>query len=383
MAYLSETAEAGTYDLMSAIRDLAAKGGPGSWRQVISLVALFLGPQKLVPEEYYTYALYREDRGRAFIRDFISNRRMREFNGTLQMPARGADLGTMLDKLATEAVLARRGLPVSQTRAVYAPVGAQVPELPGLRTLRNAADLGAFLADPANLPVFGKPRADSYARGAAMIEGLASADKVRFLNGRTVPIAGLAAEIVKDWGQGYLFQPFYQCAEGLRDHVGAAMASLRIVTLWTDNGIEPWYAVIRLPAKTAMHDGDSKDARVWGLVDMATGQVVKLRSLRDPHAGDLRHGNNDAVPFLGFTLPHWDQAVEICRAGHESFPSHGLIGWDVFLTDSGAILNEANASPGHLYQVAAQRPLLNPEMRPAYERARAFARKHGGGGGRF
>ena len=347
------------------------------------MIPLALGRFKVRPEEYFTYALWRKDRGRNFVRDFISNRRMRGFNNALNMPDRGVAHDLVNDKLGTEALLGARGLPVSRTVAAFAPPSMALPELPYLRPLRSAADVEAFLADPANLPIFGKPRADSFARGAAAISGLAEAGAVRFLTGEAVPVAGLAAEIARDWQQGYLFQPFYHCAASLRAHVGDAMASLRIVTLWTDAGIEPWYAVIRLPAKTAMHDGDAKGERIWGLIDIATGRIAKLRSLRDPHAGDLSHGNDPELPFLGFALPDWDRAIEICRVAHESFPGHGIIGWDVFLTDAGAILNEANASPGHVYQAAAQRPLLNPDMRPAYERARAFAQKHGGGQERF
>jgi Sugar-transfer associated ATP-grasp len=383
VSYLSATAEAGGYDLRAAVLGLTAKGGPAPWRQAAHMLPLALGRYKVRPEEYFTYALWRKDRGRAFVRDFISNKRMRPFNNSLNMPARGVAHDLVNDKLGTEALLHARGLPVSRTVAAYVPPTLALPDLPYMRPLRSTAELEAFLSDPANLPIFGKPRADSFARGAAAISGPAEAGAVRFLTGETVPISGLAAEIARDWQQGYLFQPFYQCAPSLQAHVGAAMASLRIVTLWTDAGIEPWYAVIRLPAKTAMHDGDAKGERIWGLIDLPTGKIAKLRSLRDPHAGDLAHGNDPDQPFLGFPLPDWDRAVEICRAAHESFPGHGIIGWDVFLTAKGAILNEANASPGHVYQAAAQRPLLNPDMRPAYERALGFARKHGGGAEAF
>ena len=347
-------------------------------RQKISLLGLTLGRYGIRPEKYFTYSLWRGDRGWDFVRDFISNWRTRAFNTSLMMPDRGVDTATLDDKLATEALLRTRGLPFCQNRAAYAPKGVAIPAIPDLRPLRSLADLQGFLADPANLPVFGKPRSDSFVRGAAMIAGLSEPGEVRFLTGRTVPIQGLAAEIAAGWPERYLFQPFYRSAPEVQAHVGAAMASLRILTLWTDRGVEPWYAVIRLPAKTAMHDGDADDERIWGLIDLASGKVAKLRSLRDPHAGDLTHGNDPQVPLLGVTLPHWAQAVDMCRTAHESFPGHGVIGWDVFLTDTGAILNEANGSPGHLYQVAAQRPLLNPDMRPTYERARAFARKHGG-----
>lgn len=254
-----------------------------------------------------------------------------------------------------------------------------VPDLGGLKVLRGVEDIAAYLANAANLPLFGKPRGDSFARGAAAITGPGASGHVRFLSGEEVPIRALAEEIARDWAGGYLFQPFYRLEPGLAAHVGAAMASVRIVTLATAEGIEPWYAVIRLPARAAMHDGDAKGERIWGLIDLADGRVSRLRSLRDPEAGDLNHGNNPDLPFLGFQMPFWTEAMALVKAGHAAFPGHGVIGWDVFLTEDGAILNEANNNPGHLYQVAAQKPLFNAEMRPLYARALAFARQHGGG----
>lgn len=382
MKYLGETAKAGSYDIAGAIQALAAKGGPSPLRQALALFRLGYGRRKIRPEEYYTYALWRKDRDAAFLDQFLPNRRIRAFNGSLKMPGRGVADEAINDKITTEVILTKRGLPVAATRALY--LGTSAPaDLPALRLLRTADDIAAFLSDPANLPVFGKPRADSFARGAAVIEGHGRPGTVRFLTGQEVPVAALAAEIVQDWGQGYMFQPFYQCTPALRRHVGPAMASVRIVTLLTDQGVEPWYAVIRLPGKTAMHDGDADETRIWGLIDIATGRITKLRNLREPQSPDLTHGNDPDATFLGFQMPDWERAVDICRQAHDSFPGNGCIGWDVFLTEQGALLNEANGNPGHLYQVAAQRPLLNPDMRPGYDRALAFARRHGGGIGAF
>lgn len=378
MRYLGDTQAAGAFDLPRAVQELAARGGPGPVRQSLDLMRLLLSGTGVRPEEYYTYALWRKDRGRAFLRDFLPNWRKRAFNQTLRMPGRGPSDAVAGDKLAVEAMLTARGLPVSRTRATYAPEGLAVPpDLPGLRVLRNAGEIAAYLADPATCPAFGKPRADSFARGAAVLSALNGPEALRFLDGRSVPIAGLAQEIVADWGEGYLFQPVYHCAPDLRRHTGQAMASVRIVTLLTDRGVEPWYAVIRLPAPKAMHDGDAEGQRIWGLIDVASGQIVKLRDLRAPHSPDLTHAADPEAPFLGTTLPDWSRAVALCQSGHDCLPGHGLIGWDVFLTAEGPLLNEANPSPGHLYQVAAQRPLLNPDLRPAYERALAFARRHG------
>lgn len=383
MGYLSATARAGTFPLIAKMQELQDQGGPGAFRQAISLMGLAFGPRKVRPEEYYTYALWREDRGSAFLNGFMPNWRTRAFNTSLGMPDRRSAEALSTDKLANEAVLAARGLPLSRSRALFLTEGQAPPGLPDLQILRGTADLVSFLSNPAIYPLFGKPRADSYARGAAVFQEIAKPGVLRFLDGRAAPIDKLAAEIATDWGKGYIFQPFYRSTPELARHTGPAMASVRIVTLWTDAGVEPWYGVIRLPAKTAMHDGDALDQRIWGLIDLPTGTIVKLRDLRDPTLPDLTHGHDPEQQFLGTRLPDWDRAVELCCLGHESFPADGIIGWDVFLTADGTLLNEANGNPGHVYQVAAQRPLLNPDTRPAYERALAFARKHGGGKVRF
>ncbi len=380
MRYLGATRAAGAHDLVRAMQDLAAQGGPSPLRQIARMAALRLTGHRFRTEEFFTYALWQPDRGRRFLRDFLSNTRVTAFNAALNMPDRGLGDEVMKDKLATEALLAARGLPVTETRALYRPDGASVPAgLPRLRTLGSAAEIAGYLSDARHLPLFGKPRASQFALGAVAIDRLAGPGMVHFLSGLDVPLKALADEIVTDWPEGYLFQPFYQAAADLRRHSGAAMASIRIVTLWTDQGVEPWYAVIRLPARTAMHDGDATDARIWGLIDPGSGRILRLRNFRDPLGPDLTHALDASQPFLGQVLPHWADAVAICQAAHQAFPGNGIIGWDVFLTDAGALLNEANANPGHVYQIAAQRPLLNPDLRPGYDRALAFARRHGGG----
>ncbi len=151
------------------------------------------------------------------------------------------------------------------------------------------------------------------------------------------------------------------------------MASVRIVTLQTATGVEPFYAVLRIPAKRAMHDGDAFGTRIWGLIDLASGTITKLRNLRDPVTADVTHWLNPDEPLLGFTMPHWQAAMKAVIAAHALYPGHGLIGWDVFLTDQGALINEANGRPGHVYQAAAARGLRNADMEPIYARALAHA----------
>jgi len=370
MGYLSGTDEAGKPDPGALMTRVIRQGGPGAWGQFWQLLRLRFSRIGTNLDEYYTYGLWRRPDGPNILRELLPHSKLRAFNAALRMPGRGPETAVMIDKLATEALLTANGLTTSHTLAACGPVmdGAAV------RVLTDAQDLRAFLADPSNLPVFGKPRADSFARGAVAITSVDDNRRtVTFLDGMVAPIAALADEIVADWPAGYLFQPFYQSHPDLRRHIGPAMPSLRIVTLLTDRGAEPYYAVLRIPARTAMHDGDAVGRRVWGLVDVETGTIVRLRNLRDPLTPDIVHLLDPEVPLLGLVLPHWQAALSAVLAAHGLFPGHGILGWDVFLTPEAALINEVNANPGHVYQAAAARGLRNPDLEPLYARALAHA----------
>lgn len=369
--YLSETKDAGKFDILQRVNLVVSHGGPGPWRQALSLAFVVFGGSGITLDEYYSFGMWRKDLDRRFRKEFLPHAQFPLYNGALEMPSLGVVHDTVNDKLATERLLVEAGLPAVRTLAAAGPK----PELADVLHLKDWKAISAWLGAAGNLPVFGKPRADSFARGSVAITGLAAEPgRLQLLNGRTVPVDGLASEMMVDYPEGYLFQPFHKCHADLRRHVGEAMASIRIVTLRTATGVEPFYAVLRIPAKKAMHDGDAFGRRVWGLIDLDSGRVVKLRDLRDPSTPDVTHWLDPKEPLLGFRMPHWAEAIRACTAAHDIFPGHGIIGWDVFLTDDGALINEANARPGHVYQAAAARGLRNPDMEPAYARALAHAR---------
>lgn len=379
MTYLSGTEAAGAFDISEALTRVMRQGGPGAWRQVWQILRLRLGFRGMNMADYYDFGLWRPKEGPVLRRELLPAARVRAFNDALRMPGHGPDDAAIDDKLATAAILSARGLPVTPTLAAYVAPGDEAPLPPGVRPLRTAAEIADFLRAPGTWPLFGKPRRDSFARGAAGITGV-SADgaALNFLDGQSVPVAGLAHEIARDWATGYLFQPFARMPAAMQHHLGPAMASVRIATLLTDRGVEPWYAVLRIPAKRAMHDGDARSMRVWGLVDLDSGRLLRLRNLKDPNTPDVTHWLDPDTPLLGLELPHWAQAVAAVRAGHESFGANGILGWDVFLTEDSVLLNEVNANPGPVYQNAAARGMRNADMMPAYDRALALARRKRG-----
>jgi hypothetical protein len=345
-------------------------GGPGGWGQLFGIIGLWLRRRGFQADEYYTHGLWRKNLPPAFLREFQTAGERRPFNEALRMPRRGPPTEVIQDKVATEGLLSAAGLPVTRTLAAFGPA----PCPPAVTALPDAAAIAGWLAR-APMPLFGKPRFGSHAKGAAAFAGYdAATQSLHLLNGPAVPVMALAEEIVADYPEGYIFQPFYTPDPDLARHVGTAMASVRICTLLTGRGVEPWYAVLRVPALRAMHDGKSVGDRVPALLDTGTGRVVRLTHQRDPLGPPITHWLDPGQPLLGYALPHWPGALQACISGHLRFPGHGIIGWDVFLTAQGALLNEANANPGHVYQVAARRGLRNADLEPAYQRALAFAR---------
>lgn len=376
MSWLSsaEEAKARTPDVTSEFARVRQQGGPGPWGLFLRLLALRLRRSRLQPMEYLDYGLWRPGLSRAEVAAYLPNRSRRALNDSLRDRRHPQMDAIIEDKLATLVHLVALGLPVAPVAAVFrAGVDGDAPP-PGVPLLADRAALVAFLSDLRE-PLFGKPLHASWARGAVAITGPgAGPGTLRLGDGRDAPVADLADEIVESYGAGYLLQPRLRIHPELRAHLGEATGSLRLVTLRGPQGPEILYAVQKCPAAGAMHDGPARGDRAWALVDPEDGKVLRLRRYRDPAGPDLTHWQNPAAPLVGSVLPHFAAARALARAGHEAMPGHGILGWDIFLTEAGAIISEVNANPDHgVYQQAARQGLLSPEFRARLAAARALA----------
>ncbi len=346
-------------------------GGPNPWVQLLQIAGHIVRGTGVGVGDYYGHGLWMRDLDPVFRKEYVPKSRKLAYNRALRMQELGLDKDLIEDKIRTEAFLRKHGFPTSRTLATF---GGSDPA-PSIEKLNSVDDIVAFLTRPANPPLFAKPRNGSLAVGSIAIQGMAS-DGVNLVltNGVEVPPRALAEEIASDWPAGYTFQELYHSEATLQRHTGKAMASLRIVTLLTDRGVEPFYAVMKFPSATAMHDGASLNKRAKAHVNLQDGKILRLRPHKRPHLGDLTHWQDKDNPVLGFAIPHWDQAIEICTKAHELFPAHGILGWDVFITEHGALINEINANPTDVYQMASRSGLNNPDLKPIYDRAVAYAK---------
>jgi len=351
----------GKADLATLVGYTVRHGGPGPfglwWRM------LRLRRTGLSVEEYLSYALWRPEVTAAGIAAFVPASRNRALNDSLR-DRRQPQLDALIeDKLATLRHLGGLGLPVAPVAAVF---GAD-------HDLRDEAALAAYLSGIGPAGLFGKPLRSSRAKGAVGIAGPGAPGLLRLMNGREVPVAALAAEIARDWPGGYLFQPLVANAPGLRRHLGAATGSLRIVTLMEAGGPAVLYVVLKCPAPGEMHDGPTTGRRAWARVDAASGIVGAIRRLDDPAGPDLTHWQDAGEALTGLVLPHYGAAVAAVLAGHAAMPGHGALGWDVFLTETGALISEVNANPHHDVWQKATRSGLRAGAIDARIRARQAA----------
>ncbi len=345
-------------------------GGRNPWAQLLQIIGYIIGGTGIRVGDYYSHGLWMRDLDPAFRREFVPRGHKLAYNGALMMPGLGLKKDVIEDKVSTEVLLRKHGFPTSITLATY----GETNPAEHVEQLHSVDDIVAFLTRAENPPLFAKPLSGSQAAGSIAIKGIAS-DGVNLVltNGIEVSPRALAEEIVNDWPSGYIFQKLYESETSLQRHSGLSMASLRIVTLLTDRGVEPLYAVMRFPSATAMHDGASLNMRAWAHIDLKDGKVLRLRPVDSPHVADLTHWQDKDNPTLGYTIPHWDQAIEICTKAHGAFPAHGILGWDVFITEHGALINEINANPNDIFQSASRLGLNNPDLKPVYDRAVAYA----------
>ncbi|MBW6505155.1 MAG: hypothetical protein K0B00_00235 [Rhodobacteraceae bacterium] len=357
-------------DLGFWLRKAQRESGRSTSSMIWDMVRLARRRGRLRPIDYLRFELFRPSLTMAERASFVSPRGGHDVNARLSPPSLELLSSLVTDKVLTEVVLRAAGFPVAQTRAVFsadANYGA-------LSMLRTEADIAAFLRNPENLPVFGKPVNSSQSVGAASFLSV-SPDGAEILlgDGRSVSLAALAGEIAQHFHRGYLFQELLHQPPEITAIAGEVIASVRVCTIWVPGGPQVLYAGIKLPAAGAMVDSLLGGDNALVHVDPQTGEALRVMLGEAGGRREITHSHlNPEAPITGMRLPDWAQVVAITTEAHRMFPGHGILGFDVALTTRGPVVTEVNTDPHHaLYQFCADRGLLNPEFRAQFAAAEA------------
>ena len=355
-SYLSSEVPTDSINYVATMQKVKQHHGRGFVRQLFEIAVLAHGPGKIHPAEYFRMRLYHPSLSLGQKLRFLG--RAGNFRLCEKLAPAGLDNldGVLRNKWLSGRMFASIGLPCPRERAVFPGVEEFEPvrNLPGVEAIR------AFLMDPANLPVHGKPTNSS--RGLGQISLFASPDGApgpHLSEGTPIEATALAQEISTRFPDGFVFQDVAEVDPQLKVRLGAG-TTVRLVTLDTSQGVVTLYAM--LIVRTVDERGALVPASAkFTLFDLDTGTISPAPGL-------------PADVVDGACVPHAERMDALARRAHECLGIPGMIGWDVIPTSAGPMFLEANTRPfNDSVQILMGQGLMGPAFRSLLEDARSHA----------
>jgi hypothetical protein len=325
--------------------------------------------------DYYWYKLYddayQEGRGAP---DFVGWKLQAKFS--LALNPRHAVLPAW-DKAVFTVLADAAGLPVAPFAACFH-TGRRIADILG-RHLKTLDEALAFLRDPANYPLFGKPVYSQQGVGAAFLAGYDEAtDSLLDLNGGSQPALEFVQRLHKTVDSryhkpecGYLFQrslKLHPAMESLTHW--SAICGVRVICLNGPQGAKPIRAVWKIAVRPNHVDNFSlgKYGNLLANVDLTTGQVSKVVRGFWPDTQVFDHHPDSGADMRGFSIPCWSAVLDTCAQGGAVFPMMRIQHWDFAITDQGPMLLELNDIGGTEIAQVHGRGLLTEEVRDFLKR---------------
>ena len=132
----------------------------------------------------------------------------------------------------------------------------------------------------------------------------------------------------------------------------SSVNTVRCFTLTTRDGVVPYCGFIRTGRAGAFVD-NAGSGGVFATIDTQTGHVIAQGC--DEAGGLFANHPTSGVEFVGFQLPEWDSAREVCINAAKELPRLKYIGWDLAYTEKGWIVVEANMAGQLVHQGSLQR----------------------------
>ncbi len=363
----------GDLPLPLLMRQVAADYGKSFNQLLTEFVKLGYGPGKLSVEEYFDLRLF-DDKALAGAdkREFIGMSVMRSVWDQINYDRNW--FGLLNDKLASTALLGAYGFPVIPVEAIFS-AEVDLPR-PQCRVLRTADDLHAFMREPGNYPMFGKPTDGLQSLGSMSFDGLDAATGIlTMVDGSKVALDQIVADVTTHYQAGYLLQKRLIPHAAIRTICGQRLATVRIVTINPKSGPEIIRAAWKIPAGANAADNFWRSGNLLGTVDIETGRIARVIRGKGIDQELVECHPDSGTRMVDFELPMWAEAKKLALQGMKVFKSMGMIGWDIAITDQGPVIVEPNESPDHvLPQLADRRGIMDERFRAfVAERKSEFA----------
>jgi hypothetical protein len=255
------------------------------------------------------------------------------------------------DKLLFTQMASAAGLPVAPIKATYH-AAKQISPVLG-QHLKTKDAVAAFLRDPSNYPMFGKPAFSQQGYGTAYLAAYDPAtDGLSQLNGDQISVT----DFLKRMDQsvdiryhkpecGFLFQESFNLAPEVKALTDwSALCGVRLMCLNTRDGakILRSFWKIAVPPNQVDNFSMGRYGNLLADVDPATGEVGRMLGAFWPNATLLEKHPRSGKTLAGFHIPGWSQIVDACNRGAAVFPLMKIQHWDFVLTDKGPFILELN-----------------------------------------
>ncbi len=148
--------------------------------------------------------------------------------------------------------------------------------------------------------------------------------------------------------------------------------TLRIVTiLKEDHTADVVFSSIRIGNNGSFVD-NLNSGGMSALIDSTTGIITKAGEDKDLLTYEIHPMTGK--PIVGFAVPMFEEALDICRQAAAIVPQIRYVAWDVAITKDGPELIEGNTFPGHdIMQLSSQRE-NGMGILPVFQKYMTFSR---------
>lgn len=133
----------------------------------------------------------------------------------------------------------------------------------------------------------------------------------------------------------------------------SSVNTIRIATLLGDKKQGIVYAFLRIGNGKVMDNVDQ--GGMAARVDLASGKLLTVGA--DKQGNTFTEHPITHTPIIGFEIPFFAEAKEMCLRAAQKVPQMRFVAWDVAITEKGPVFIEGNSFPSHAVpQFAAHYP---------------------------
>jgi hypothetical protein len=314
--------------------NLALGAGRGVVSVLREIVALWRGPGKLSPQEYFYYRLWDPGIPLAEKRRFVGKKAQHEMHLACNSQYW---YSAAADKILFHTIMKGASLPVPDLLAIAA-AGRSVAGIPNLVDPASAA---ALLRRPELYPLLMKEVGGKYSLSVISADGYDERrDEVVLLDGTRQSPDALAATLTS--ANGYLFQQRLRQDPALAAEFGPRLWSVRALVLQGASGPKIHRAVAKIATGQNPADNYWRQGNMVGAIALDSGTIWRVVSGSGARlsAGHLHPDTGKPIP--GTTIPDWERIQELIEAASPIFAGIRTQSWDIALADHGPVFLEVN-----------------------------------------